>query len=221
MQNGNAYIALSVNNQSFKFTGLDQLEKLGVGIPQHVTEEINRRRVQIGQNEEKTIALNNSKASKQRTILPPNPQSRYPSQQASSQIPNLSGANSTPIGPRMSMFRPPRHTVPSSQANYFQQLTFDNRSKAVKRPLSTYPSPTGPPSCPQTQNTFRYPQQPVYQSPQFPYPQSYWTTPPPGEGIYMSRQQEVNAVSTESTNQFKHSTENFINSCVWFSRFIR
>ena len=68
-ENGNTLISLKQETSSFKFTGLDQLETLGVHIPPEIYQEAAYRRAQIKENEMKSWTLNNEKAFKTR----PNP----------------------------------------------------------------------------------------------------------------------------------------------------
>ena len=46
-KNGHTMISLRINTQSFRFTGLHQLEALGLQIPPNLVEEINQRKTQI------------------------------------------------------------------------------------------------------------------------------------------------------------------------------
>ena len=82
---------------------------------------------------------------------------------------------------------------PSDQQLYqntFSQQTPSNlRTRSMKRPnqpssCTSPPTQNGHPVS--TQATFRFPPPSSQQdqSPQFPYPQSYWTTPPSGVGVY-------------------------------------
>ena len=53
------------------------------------------------------------------------------------------------------------------------------------------------------QTTFRFPppSSQQEQSPQFPYPQSYWTTPPPGVGVYTGVSSSAGAVTADTRPQ--------------------
>ena len=249
-ENGSTQIALSPTTQSFKFTGLDQLAALHVTVPPQINDEINYRRAQIQQNEEKARNLNLEKARKARPNLSSSQQTS--SSAAPSTRTPLTGSNSVPVqarvpstsghghsqalrpAPYLSTGLPPRPTYqqlpntnqeaysvmpwnphpsnqppmggeshhqsyqsykspPSYQQSHpssFSQPTPSNlRTKAVKRPnqSSSYISPPTQNGNPvTTQATFRFPPPGSQQdqSPQFPYPQSYWTTPPPGVGVY-------------------------------------
>ena len=190
-ENGNTQIALSQTTQSFRFTGLEQLEGLQVVIPPQIREEIKYRRSQISQNEEKSVSMNNEKSRKQR----PNPPSSIapkPTQvqqnhngPTTGRLP-LSGSNMAPIlfNPR-STAPPLMMNNPGPQPNQYQVLQPhpDSRTRAVKRPS---PSPTISPGHPVDVTTFQHPPPSNQgQSPQLSYPsypQSYWSTPPPGEG---------------------------------------
>ena len=237
-ENGSTQIALSPSTQSFKFTGLDQLETLQVEIPPQINEEISFRRAQIQQNEEKSRNLNIEKARKVRPNLPPSftganntpvATSRVPppmsqgsmlgSAQAlshqnygssyhhppgtSAQYPSSNyshqPSNSTSAFPYS---KQPSRTTPHYTQSYRQRSppisrqsyqtssshNTDYRSKPVKRLNTSNPSqvvtPTGPHQVPHSSFSFPPPRQNQNQSPQFPYPQSYWTTPPPGVGVY-------------------------------------
>ena len=193
--NGNTQIALSPTTQSFKFTSLEQLESLQVVIPPQVRDEIKYRRTQIAQNEEKSVNLNNEKSRRQRPNLPsthfprPPPQLQQNYGGPPSSRPPLSGANMAPVLPKPSVPNPvPPHSKPNSGPTLHQYQNFqplpDSRSKSVKRPS---PSPTISPSHAVDLTMFSHPP-PANQehSPQLSfslsYPQSYWSTPPPGEG---------------------------------------
>ena len=180
-ENGNTQIALSPNTQSFRFTGLEQLEGLNVVIPPQIREEINYRRAQISQNEEKSVNLNNEKSGR----LRPNPSSTNPqnSQQNYSGPPTgrpsrppLSGSNVVPMYSKPNAPVPPPVKPTSGQQHHLP----DSRTKPVKRPT---PSPTTSPGQEMNLGTFQHPPPTNQgQSPQLAYPQSYWSTPPPGEG---------------------------------------
>ena len=195
-ENGNTQIALSPTTQSFKFTGLDQLQTLQISIPNQIKEEISYRRAQIRQNEEKSQTLNNEKSKKQR----PNP----PLSQAAPTSTNnpgppinrvhLTGANNTPVLPRVpAPVRPTPHPVnqppPSNQGNQLSNFSYqtiqDSRSKSVKRPHPINPSPPGQAMYPTNLKYSNHPppnQAHYPQSSYPPYPQSFFTTPPPGDG---------------------------------------
>ena len=66
-ENGNTLIALNENSRNFKFTGVDQLVKLGVQVPGHVMDEVNERRTKILQSEQEAATKNTEKA----TMLKP------------------------------------------------------------------------------------------------------------------------------------------------------
>ena len=72
-ENGFSWISLKLGSMSFKFTGLEQLDALQVPIPPQVKQEIEYRRAQIKENEDKSWNLNNEKAFKDRPNYPPNP----------------------------------------------------------------------------------------------------------------------------------------------------
>ena len=111
--------------------------------------------------------------------------------------PPLSGPNSTPVVPRPRVplpapSRPSLGYMPpvnpnfyqyQSQARVSQNTLTDIRTKPVKRPS---PSPTVSPGQAINPTTIpHYPPPNHGQSPQLsfpPYPQSFWSTPPPGEG---------------------------------------
>jgi len=190
-ENGNTQIALSPTTQSFRFTSLEQLESLQVVIPPQIRDEIQYRRTQITQNEEKSVNLNNEKSKKQRPNLPSTPFLRPPPQIQQNyggplaSRPPLSGANMAPVLPKPSKPDPvppptkPNHISNSHHLQKFQPLS-DSRSKSAKRPS---PSPTISPSHPV--DLTMPPPANQGQSPQLsfsPYPDSYWSTPPPGEG---------------------------------------
>ena len=69
-ENGHTSIALSMNTQSFRFTGLDQLQALRVLIPPQLVEEINQRKEFIKRNEAQSSQFNSEKAYKERPNLP-------------------------------------------------------------------------------------------------------------------------------------------------------
>ena len=190
-ENGNTQIALSQTTQSFRFTGLEQLEGLQVVIPPQIREEIKYRRSQISQNEEKSVSMNNEKSRKQRpnppsSIAPKPTQAQQNQNVQTTGRPPLSGSNMEPIlfNPR-STAPPPMMNNPGPQPNQYQVLQPhpDSRTRAVKRPS---PSPTISPGHPVDGTTFQHPPPSNQgQSPQLSYPsypQSYWSTPPPGEG---------------------------------------
>ena len=210
-ENANTHIALSINKQSFKFTGLDQLRMMNIAIPEQIIEEITTRRTQISQNEERAITMNNEKSSKIRQNLPTS-NVRQASDSILGQyqnVPNirppLTGANMVPIGVRPSapnqFYRPP--VQPNSSFQSVQQLPLTpSRTKSVKRPYSTYPSPVGQDIQTVQDSAFRYPPPSQIQH-QFPYPPSYWTTPPPGEGVGLSGQVAVSSSTiSQLTGQF-------------------
>ena len=258
-ENGNSQIALSPATQSFKFTGLDQLETLQVVIPPQIHEEIGFRRAQIQQNEEKSRNLNIEKARKSRPHPPPSltgannstiasarsrvplPMSQgprtglastnnYPShlnlgpsyhqpreipaqstnnlhehQQANSALPynqQLSRAN-TNLTQQSHRQRLPQTNLRSGQPSLSYPTNSDVRSKSVKRSNNSHPSQiVTPPSnyqFPGTSFSFPPPRQNKDQSPQFPYPQSYWTTPPPGVGVYTGGVTGDSAAATTDT----------------------
>ena len=153
------------------------------------------RRSQISQNEEKSVNLNNEKS--RRSRLKPSYPGLQNNQQSYSGPPTvrpsrhpLSGSNVAPLYPRSSALQPP-HVRPA------QQHLPDNRSKSVKRPS---PSPSTSPGQAIDLSTFQHPPPNQGQSPQLtypPYPQSYWSTPPPGEGSPPT----ATAGLTESTSQ--------------------
>ena len=198
-ENGNTQISLSLTTQSFKFTGLDQLQSLQISIPPQINEEISYRRAQIQQNEEKSLHLNNEKSKMRRPNPPLSQGAPTPSTNQQTNLgpplnkPLLTGANVTPVLSRVTA--PPRPgphpgSYPAQHNQYMQQKnvsqqTFlqDSRSKPVKRPHPINPSP-------QVQdvihtNLVYYPPPSQEQYPQSsypPYPQSFWTTPPPGDG---------------------------------------
>ena len=229
-ENGGTQVALSPSTQSFKFTGLDQLESLEVVIPPQIHEEIRFRRAQIQQNEEKSRNLNLEKARKTRPNPPPPFTGANNTPVVSSRAPPPIGQGTTQASsshyfgslyhhpPEIPAQYPnnfPRHqpVTSASAPSYNQQPSRTNtnytqsyrqrspptqsyqtnsshhtnqdlRSKAVKRPNTFHPSqvvtPPGSKQFPQTSFRFPPPRQNQSQSPQFPYPQSYWTTPPPG-----------------------------------------
>ena len=72
-ENGFSWISLQLGSMSFKFTGLEQLDALQVPIPPQIKQEIDYRRAQIKENEDKNWKLNNEKAFKDRPNYPPNP----------------------------------------------------------------------------------------------------------------------------------------------------
>ena len=184
-ENGNTQIALSPTTQSFKFTGLEQLQSLQVNIPQQINDEINFRRSQIKQNEEKTQNLNNEKSKKLRPtpptgtsqsvpryIGPPPPRPPLP----------LTGSNTVPILPRVpAPAHPTQNPVPNHNFQYqnpaSQKTPSTIRTKSIKRPNSSPAEVTD-------LSIVSHPPPNQCQSPPmsyYSYPQSYWTTPPPGE----------------------------------------
>ena len=155
-ENGNTQIALSPTTQSFKFTGLDQLQALQISVPPQIKDEISYRRSQIQQNEEKSQKENNEKSHKQRPGPPP---SRSLPAKSNSQLnhpgptpnrPLLTGANTTPVIPRVpaplqTSLHPGSVTTDTqyqSHRNVSHHAYQDSRSKSVKRPHSINPSPT-------------------------------------------------------------------------------
>ena len=191
-ENGNTQIALSTTTQSFRFTSLEQLESLQVVIPPQIREEIKYRRNQIGLNEEKFVEFNNEKSGRQKPNIPSTPAPRLTQTlQSSSGLPAgrlpLSGSNTVPIPskPGLPISIPPPRPNPGSQPNQSQKYYQpDNRTKPVKR---SNPSPTVLPGQAVDLTTSQHPPPPPNQgqSPQLPFPplpQSYWSTPPPGEG---------------------------------------
>ena len=62
-ENGNTQIALQIDTMSFKFTGLDQLKALNISVPAQIYQEVAYRRNQIKENEARSAAINNEKAS--------------------------------------------------------------------------------------------------------------------------------------------------------------
>ena len=105
-ENGNSFIALNVNSQSFKFTELEQLEALEIAFPPQIKEEVNYRRTQIQQNEEKGARANNEKAFKQR---PPNPNDQNYQPLQRPPVPHTQGPPHRPPGPHP---QGPRHESP-------------------------------------------------------------------------------------------------------------
>ena len=104
----------------------------------------------------------------------------------------LTGANITPVMPKApDLVRPPLYTVsnPITHNPYQQQRNAshpnlqDSRTKSVKRPHPINPSPQAG-GVNQTDLMFHPPpsQEQYPQSSYPPYPQSFWTTPPPGDG---------------------------------------
>ena len=195
-ENGNTQIALSPTTQSFRFTSLEQLESLQVKIPTQIREEINYRRNQISQNEEKTTKINNEKSQKPR---PSNPAPRPPQQtyRPPTGRPPLSGSNTVPLRSKP-VVPPPLRPNPGPQPHQYQP---DSRTKPVKRPSL---SPTVTPGQAVGLTTFQHlpPPSNQGQSPQLsfpPYPQSYWTTPPPGEGPPLQPFAGLTGASSQST----------------------
>ena len=192
-ENGNTQIALSPTTQSFRFTSLEQLESLQVVIPPQIREEINYRRNQMSQNEEKSVKINNEKSGRQRPNIPTTPAPRsFQTLQNSSGPPTgrppLSGSNTVPIlskpGQLISAPPPLQPNIGPQPHTYQKPYQPDSRTKPVKRPS---PSPTLLPGEAVDLRAFQHPPPPPNQgqSPQLPFPplpQSYWSTPPPGEG---------------------------------------
>ena len=194
-ENGNTFISLSPTTQSFKFIGLEQLTSLQVVFPPQIQDEIKFRREQIKQNEEKSLNLNNEKARKERpNPPPPNPQQSHPAgHRERSDQPPLTGANSTPVivrapphqsrGPRPQSFHPAPARVPPSQDTLRLQQARSQSHSGQPRHLNPNHQTPVQPSVGQPQPTFRFPPPNLGQSPTFPYPPSYWSTPPPGDGV--------------------------------------
>ena len=183
-ENGNTQIALSVTTQSFRFTGLEQLESMQVVIPAQIRDEINYRREQLSQNEAKFASQNDEKARRLRanppTTRPQNTKQNFsgPTTGLYSRPP-LTGSNTAPIYSKPSVPPPnPTRSIPGPQYH-----PPDSRSKPVKRPSL---SPITSPGQAMDLSTSQHPPPPNQgQSPQLSYPsypQSYWSTPPPGEG---------------------------------------
>ena len=226
-ENGNSFIALNMNSQSFKLTGLEQLEALQIPLPPQIREEINFRRIQIQQNEEKTAKANNEKAFKDRTNFPPQNPNQPPATRpnyvpASNQQTQAYPNNSHPL-PRAptphtqdTLYRPPAQ-VHTTQASVRPQAAQSRHPRPVRYPSSSQRTPPqgsaqasfrGPPP--------RYTQPPV-QSPQYPHPPSYLTTPPPGEGTNSAGQGHSNGRG-ESVSIFQHSdpATHTVNEQVYF-----
>ena len=196
-ENGNTQISLSSTTQSFKFTGLDQLQSLQISIPPQISEEISYRRAQIQQNEEKSLKMNNEKSKMQRPNPPLSQGAPIRSNHQNYQgpppnRPPLTGANIAPVMPKApDLVRPSQYTlsnpIPNSQyqqhRNFSHQSLQHSRSKSVKRPHPINPSPQAG-GVNQTNLIFHPPpsQEQYPQSSYPPYPQSFWTTPPPGDG---------------------------------------
>ena len=189
--NGTTLIALTPNTQSFKFLGLDQLAGLQIIVPPQVKDEINYRRAQIKQNEDRSANLNNEKARKERPNLPPpNPlqsQSSGPSSMPPNRHPLLTGANSTPVivrapatqpqaqGPRPSFHQAPVRVLPPQPTLRPHQAQSNSLSGPPRHQQTPAQHPVG------DRPSFSFPPPNLGQSPSFPYPPAYWSTPPPGD----------------------------------------
>ena len=183
-ENGNTQIALSVTTQSFRFTGLEQSASMQVVIPAQIRDEIKHRREQISQNETKSASQNNEKSRRLRanppTTRPQNTKQNFSEPPTGMYSrPPLTGSNTAPIYSRPSV--PPPNPIRPTYGRQFQPP--DSRSKQVKRPSL---SPITSPGQAMDLSTSQHPPPPNQgQSPQLSYtsyPQSYWSTPPPGEG---------------------------------------
>ena len=75
-ENGNTMIAFRQDTLSFKLTGVEQLESLGLSFPHQLKDEIIYRRSQIKSNEERNVQLNNQKAFQQRPNFRPQHQNQ-------------------------------------------------------------------------------------------------------------------------------------------------
>ena len=126
----------------------------------------------------------------------PQPSNQHPSTRGQSQH--------QPIKSYPSQYQSYKSPV-SYQQSYQNTSPSSLRTKSVKRPnqqsQSVSPPQNGHPVT--ARATFRFPPPSSHQeqSPQFLYPQSYWTTPPPGVGVYTGVSSSAGSVTADTRPQ--------------------
>ena len=178
------------------------------------------RRAQIKQNEERYQNLNNAKSLKQRPNPPLSQEEPISTNNPGPPFNRVhhTGANYTPVLPRVpapirpspqAVTQPPPSNLGQHSRNFSNQTIQDSRSKPLKRPHPINPSPPGQAMYPTNLKYSNHPppnQAHYPQSSYPPYPQSFFTTPPPGDGPQFawstgSRTQTAGLTGTSTVQQ--------------------
>ena len=146
-ENGHTMIALTMNTQSFRFTGTEQLAALGIRLPPQLADEINQRKAHIHQAEAQNSKFNLEKARKER----PNPRNPHLPPNNGQPPPHnpLTGANAEPVPHRPPPAAP---SVARPQSGPSFATAARSRDPRLNRPAPTpqptrkryRPSPTSP-----------------------------------------------------------------------------
>ena len=167
-ENGHTMISLRINTQSFRFTGLHQLEALGLQIPPNLVEEINQRKTQISQSETQSSQMFMQRAYKERPNYRPPPG------------PGAGTASNQPTHHRV----PPPNPGPAARAQPRQPPPQPRAAPSThKDPSPSLPQPEKRPRL--DQSALNFPPPINFASPppsrtQYSPPASHLTTPPPG-----------------------------------------